>query len=126
MVMGKSKKMSHVVHKVIKVVLDFVLIVGALAAIVTIDGGSWLTTLLSYYQPAGGVVGYMDYNASAIVQAEAISSPDISLEREPECITLKFPSFKNWEDVGKWFTSIIPMKADIEPELPVRESMVCR
>jgi len=71
------------VQKIIHSILDFLLIMGALVGILTIDGGKWLITNPAFYQPGSQEWLYnspvpIEYN-TAVDPAPVVKPPAAAL-----------------------------------------------
>jgi len=81
-------------RKAIYFVLDTLLILGALTAVLTIDGGKWITS--RQVAVLSSEAGYNSKTATAVQVARGTSSSEYIYPKASDCSTLLMPSMPDW------------------------------
>ena len=88
-----------VIRKSIYVLLDILLIFGALAGIATINGGKWISTVVAFYQPKE-MAGLNRYSERAPLGTGRISAAENSAQTMSDCLVIPAPWIPEWYDVN--------------------------
>lgn len=80
--------------KFINILLDTLLIIGAVACVLTIDRGRWITASPAFYQPANAMV--MDPSLMANTQAASAADTDIGIIPQTGASSLTEESAAEW------------------------------
>jgi hypothetical protein len=85
------------VQKIIRVILDILLLVGAAASVLTIDGGKWWIHGVTIY-PSREVSWSTDFPNPEKYLDSGIPVTGSSAQSAPACLTMSLPAIPNWYD----------------------------
>ena len=88
-----------IIRKSIYVLLDILLILGALAGIGTINGGRWLSTVVAFYQPTEMAVQNR-FTERAPEGTGRISATESRAQTMSDCLVIPVPAIPEWYDVN--------------------------
>ena len=81
--------------KFINILLDTLLIIGAVACVLTIDRGRWITSSPAFYQPANAIV--MDPSLMVNTQVSSAADTDLGIIPRTGASSLKEESAAEWD-----------------------------
>ena len=88
-----------IMRKLIYLLLDTLLIIGALAGIATINRGKWISTVLVFYQPVE--IGSPNRSFEPETQGTArISAVESNNRTASDCLLSPMPMIPDWYDVN--------------------------
>ena len=88
-----------IIRKSIYILLDILLIFGALAGIATIKGGKWISTVVAFYQPTE-MADHNRYSERAPEGSGRISASKSSAQTMSDCLVIPAPWIPEWYDVN--------------------------
>lgn len=83
------------VQKIIRVILDILLLVGAIASVMTIDRGKWWINGVTIY-PSREVSWSTGYSSSDKYMDSGIPVTGSSAQSKPACLTMSLPAIPDW------------------------------
>jgi len=86
-------------RKLIYLLLDTLLIIGALAGIATINGGKWISTVVAFYQPTE-MAALNRYSERAPEGTGRISATESRAQTMSDCMVIPVPAIPEWYDVN--------------------------
>ena len=94
-----TKVIFMIIRKSIYILLDILLIFGALAGIATIKGGKWISTVVAFYQPTE-MADHNRYSERAPEGTGRISTAENSSQTMSDCLIIPVPAIPEWYDVN--------------------------
>ena len=94
-----------IIRKSIYILLDILLIFGALAGIATINGGKWISTVVAFYQPT--TMADLNRNSERAQEGTGrISAAENSAQTMSDCLVIPVPAIPEWYDVNAILATI--------------------